>query len=103
MRKSSKKKSNNKKLKKIILMLLIIILFIITLINMYIGQPKYEETYKTIYIGEDETLWTIAEDYKKPNQDIREYIFEIKKLNNMETATIYEGQELTIIIYKEIK
>ena len=34
--------------------------------------------------------------------DNYQYI-EIKKLNNMETATIYEGQELTIIIYKEIK
>ncbi len=55
----------------------------------------------TYIVSEVETLWNIAKRYKKEGQDIREYIYEIKKLNNMETATIYEGQELIIIVYEE--
>ena len=38
-----------------------------------------------------------------PNQDVRDYIDKIKELNNMKTATIYEGQAIKIIIYKEVK
>lgn len=94
---------NKKKFIKSIATIAIIIFLIIILINEIANKPKYTETYKTIYISEDETLWSIAEEYKKPNQDIREYIYEIKKLNNMESAAIYEGQELTIIIYEEVK
>lgn len=94
---------NKKKFIKSISTLAMIIFLIIILINTITNKPKYTETYKTIYISEHETLWSIAEEYKKPNQDIRDYIYEIRKLNNMESAAIYEGQELTIIIYEEVK
>ncbi len=92
---------NKKRFTNAIGMLAIIIFLIIILINTFKNQPKYIETYKTVYISENETLWSIAEEYKKPNQDIRDYIYEIRKLNNMESAAIYEGQELTIIVYEE--
>ena len=94
---------NKRKFIKSTLTLIIILVSIIILVNTIINKTEYAEKYKTIYISEDETLWSIAEEYKKTNQDIREYIYEIKKLNNMESATIYEGQELTIIIYEEVK
>ncbi len=94
---------NKRKFIKSTLTLIIILVSIIILVNTIINKTEYAEKYKTIYISEDETLWSIAEEYKKTNQDIREYIYEIKKLNNMESAAIYEGQELTIIIYEEVK
>lgn len=94
---------NKRKFIKSTLTLIITLVSIIILVNTIINKTEYAEKYKTIYISEDETLWSIAEEYKKPNQDIREYIYEIKKLNNMESATIYESQELTIIIYEEVK
>ncbi len=94
---------NKRKFMKSTLTLIIIVISIIILVNTIINKTEYTEKYKTIYISEDETLWSIAEEYKKPTQDIREYIYEIKKINNMESATIYEGQELTIIIYEEVK
>ena len=94
---------NKKKFIKSIATLIMSIFLIIILINTLTNKPEYKETYKTIYISEDETLWSIAEEYKKPNQDIRDYIYEIRKLNNMEFAAICEGQELTIIIYEEVK
>lgn len=94
---------NKKKFITTIGMLVMIIFLTIILVNTIVNKPEYKETYKTIYISEDETLWSIAEEYKKPDQDIRDYIYEIRKLNNMESATIYEGQELTIIVYEEVK
>ena len=94
---------NKKRFTTTITTLAMIIFLIIILINTVTNKTKYAETYKTIYISEHETLWSIAEEYKKPNQDIRDYIYEIRKLNNMESAAIYEGQELTIIIYEEVK
>lgn len=94
---------NKKRFVTTMTILATIIFSIILLINSIANKPQYTETYKTIYITEKETLWNIAEDYKKPGQDIREYIYEIKKINNMESAAIYEGQELTIIVYEEVK
>lgn len=64
-------------------------------------QTKYEITYKTITIQQGETLWDIANEYVNPNQDIRDYIYKIKELNNMNTSELYTGQELKIIVYEE--
>lgn len=94
---------NKKKFISSVGMLILFITLIIMMILNFINVPEYEETYQKIIVCEDDTLWDIAEKYKKTSQDIREYIYEIKKLNNMESAAIYEGQELTIIIYEEVK
>ncbi|MBQ8042562.1 MAG: LysM peptidoglycan-binding domain-containing protein [Clostridia bacterium] len=85
------------------IMSILMILLVTVIIFSFANNPGYTENQKTIYISKHETLWSIAEEYKRPNQDIREYIYEIKKLNNMDTSVLYEGQELTIIVYEEVK
>ena len=35
-----------------------------------------------------DTLWSIAEKYSK-NTDIRQYIYDLKKLNDMEQSSLY--------------
>lgn len=82
-----------------LILIILLIVFIVTLPK----EIKYTQSYKTITVLEKETLWNIAEEYKKPNQDIRDYIYQIKELNNMDSAMIYEGQELIIILYEEVK
>lgn len=82
--------------------ILLLAIIIIILITTNFNKTTYTETYKTIHIAEGDTLWNIAKEYKKPNQDIREYVYLIEKLNKMENSLIYEGQELTIIIYEEV-
>lgn len=79
-----------------------LVFLIMLLITNALYEPQYKESYKTIYISKGETLWSIAEEYKKPNQDIRDYIHQLEKLNNMDSAAIYEGQAITIIIYEEV-
>jgi LysM repeat protein len=53
--------------------------------------PVYEKT----IVSKGDTLWSIAKDY---GGNINKKIFEIKKINNLETSDIYIGQELLIPI-----
>ena len=53
--------------------------------------------YRTIVIAKGDTLWNIAKDFSKENEDIRSKISEIKELNNI-NSDIRIGQELKIRI-----
>lgn len=53
--------------------------------------------YTTIIVAKGDTLWKIAKQSAKENEDIRNKITEIKKLNNI-NADLYIGQELKIQI-----
>lgn len=54
-----------------------------------------QSSYQSIIIKKGDTLWGIANIYGY-NSDNRNYIYQIKKLNNMVTSDIYEGSELII-------
>ena len=57
---------------------------------------KEEET--TLYtVNKGDTLWTIAQEYKADNKDRRQYIYELKKINNITNSNIYDGKTLKII------
>jgi LysM repeat protein len=86
-----------------ITLLIGIVVVIIAITTNITKEPTYTESYSIIHVTRGETLWSIAEEYKKPNTDTREYIYEIRKLNDMETSEIYEGQTLQIIVYTEVK
>lgn len=82
--------------KRFILVIMILIILVITLFSHCSAMPKNNET-ESITISTGDTLWSIASEYKKPGQDVREYIYELRKLNNLENCTIYQGQEIQII------
>ena len=52
---------------------------------------------ENITVSAGDTLWSIACEYKKDEQDVRDYIYELRKLNNLTDCTIYPGQEIQII------
>lgn len=56
-----------------------------------------EPTYRTIVIRNGDTLWNIAEKYNIKG-DIRHYIYNIKKLNNLSDSEVIEGMELKVIV-----
>lgn len=67
-----------------------------------ISFSKGEVKTKTIYVSSGDTLWTIAE-YEQENntyydnKDIREIVYEIKKLNNIDNnSNLITGQKLVI-------
>lgn len=56
---------------------------------------------KTIYVEEGDTLWSIAKEEQNNNKyyegkNIREVIYDIKKLNNMSDANILPGESIKI-------
>ena len=81
---------------KFIRSIAIIIFFLIALFNISIAKTNTETKYIDYTISKGETLWNIAGEYKEPNEDIRQYIYNIKKLNNMTDSTVYPGQTIKI-------
>jgi hypothetical protein len=71
---------------------------IITLIYTITVYGYKEVQYKTVRVHRGDTLWSIAEKYSD-NSDIRKYIFEIKKVNNLPNSQIFEGDELIVPVY----
>lgn len=73
--------------------LLILLTIIAVLSN--IAYCSKQQSYKVVVVKQGETLWNIAKYYKK-NMDIRESIYEIKKVNNLTNSEIFVGNELKI-------
>lgn len=75
----------------------LVILFVIIsfFMNMFINKvfSHEEEQYENVTICEGESLWTIASNLKG---DINRNIYEIKKLNNLDSSIVYVGQNLMI-------
>ncbi len=83
------------------MLLIILILSISFCISKAFANNEVETTEITYTVSQGETLWTIAKKYKLNDQDIRDYIYKVEKINNMDSAKIYEGQVLKILTYKE--
>lgn len=97
MKRKKKKRVMRKRAKALLLLA-----FILLSINIHSkaeakATPKqYELIDYTITRGE--TLWSIAKKYTPNDKDVRQTIYEIQKENNLETAFIYEGQQIQIKI-----
>lgn len=49
-----------------------------------------------VVVTQGDTLWSIASSHAAKGQDLREYVFQIRKLNNLKNVTIHEGQKLLL-------
>lgn len=92
---------NKRKFIKSIFTLVFIIIIAFMCLSSITNKDEVISSQIQYTVSKGERLWDIAEQYKRPDQDIREYIYEIKKINGLKDATIYEGQEITIIVYEE--
>lgn len=76
-------------------------LIFLTLIGITQTYSKTELSYKEDYIIKGDTLWSIAEneinhnEYYK-NKDIRDVMYEIKQLNNLQNGNLEIGQKILI-------
>lgn len=89
--------------KKIILavILLTLSLLLVYPLAVRLMQQKTEKFYFEEYIVESgDTLWSIAGEYNQPGKDIRELIYDIKKINKLDSVVIKPGQALEIPIRK---
>lgn len=74
--------------------ILIIVMILITSIATANGETKREP--KCITVRSGDTLWSIASVYRKPGQDVRRLIKEIKELNNLPSSIIYAGDNILV-------
>jgi len=82
----------------------IIILFsIMSLLSGFSGFEKYKDIveYETVNVIQGDTLWNIAKENISEKEDIRDYIYMIRKVNNLESANIHPGDKLLLPIYKK--
>ncbi len=82
--------------RRFIIVITILIVLVITLCSHCSAMPKNNEI-ESITVSAGDTLWSIASEHKKSGQDVREYLYELRKLNNLENCTIYPGQKIKII------
>ena len=83
------------------ILFLLIVLALSAIIN--ITYSCNETDFKTIYVTEGDTLWKIAEKEKAnnmyyENKDIRDIIYDIKNINELNISNLRIGQELKIPI-----
>lgn len=100
MRKVNGKRKTKLNVKTILLIVLAIIsINLITSANK--SYSKVEIQYKTEYASSGDTLWSIAERESENNnyykdKDVREIIYDLKKINNLSNSNLAEGQEIKI-------
>ena len=56
-----------------------------------------EQQYQSIVVHSGDTLWSLAEKYSK-DSNIREYIYDVKKINHLDSGILYENTAILIPI-----
>ncbi len=79
-------------------LLFLSVIFILSAIisNNYARGDKDTGPYITVLIKEGDTLWSIAKRYKPKENDIRQFIKEIREVNSLESANIISGEHIQI-------
>lgn len=73
----------------------IVMIILIALLNKCVAYKSIKTENYMVSAGD--TLWSIACEYKNPEQDVREYLYNLRELNNLNDCIIYPGQVLKII------
>lgn len=90
-----KKKYTLKNKKRFFTFLFLILGVMITFVFADISYGTKQKEYKLIEIKYGDTLWDIADRYRG-NTEIRKFLYEIKKVNSLDTSEIYTGDTLKI-------
>ena len=80
----------------------ILILIVISMMNLFTQTLVWgtsKNTYMEVLVKKGDTLWSIAERYNSNNKDIRKFINEIMRENNINSAMLMHGDTLKIPIY----
>ena len=83
------------------ILFLLILLGGSALVNVTYSCNKID--YKTVYVTQGDTLWKIASEEQLKNsyykdKDVRDIIYDIKEINNLNISDLKIGQELKILI-----
>ena len=65
------------------------------------ASNKKEVSYREYFVLKGDTVWSIASRFKTEKMDIRDYMYEIEKTNEIKNSKIYKNNKLIIPIYNE--
>ena len=84
-----------KSMPRFILSLTILFTIISFVVNMFVYKVfSYQKTeYENVVVCNGDTLWSIAQNL---NGNVSENVYNIKKINNLSSSSLYIGQELLI-------
>jgi predicted RNA-binding protein associated with RNAse of E/G family len=94
----NKRKYVLKNKKRFVSLIITILAIIFIAVFSDISYGFNENTYKTLVFKSGDTLWDIAKQYKNDG-DIRKFVFDIKKLNDLKSSSLVEGSEIKIPMY----
>lgn len=78
-----------------VLMIMAMIVFSIYAVRLRLNEMNVEYTEAEYAIQSGDTLWSIAEENASEHQSIQEYVYKLKRVNNI-TSNIEVGQVITI-------
>lgn len=79
--------------KRFITFIMTNLIILVSLFNVCLAKTETVTEDYTVAAGD--TLWSIA--CENAETDIREYIYELREINNLNDCMIYPGQTITII------
>lgn len=90
--------------KRFFIFITLVLIFFTSLFFMIFNIQKVygdvlEENFKEYYISKGDNLWNIALENMPEGYDVRKMVYEIKKINGIETGLIYEGSTIKIPVY----
>ncbi len=86
---------NKTKFIKSILILIFSIIFIIAVI-LRINEKQIDYVQEKYVVQKGDTLWNIASEYASEHQDLKDYIYQLKQVNNI-ASSLEEGQSIIIL------
>lgn len=81
--------------KRFAIFLFLLMLVVLSAVSYSAAAFSTPPASRYVSVKPGDTLWEIADKYSG-NTEIREYIYKVKKINGLESATIYAGQKLLI-------
>ena len=67
-------------------------------------EKTYQECYRSIEINPGDTLYKLADQYKKdPSVSRRQYVNKIIETNHLTSQNIYSGMSLVVPVYAEVQ
>lgn len=71
-------------------------LFICLAVNAIVPKAENPSDFRYVTVQSGDTLWEIAETYLPQGSDIRSFVWELKKINRLESGEVFKNQVLQI-------
>ncbi len=71
-------------------------LLVLLAVNVLVPKAEDPSDFKCITVQAGDTLWEIAEAHLPQDSDVRSFVWELKKINRLETGEVFANQVLQI-------